>query len=153
MLIFVDYLKINYKSIDSFKDKRWRQLGVFKLHLLIGSSSSLNPLLKMWTLFCEDSKRPASVCIHRYFMSPAVEPWSWFMSLLHWSHGLLSFRAMSHLINRPVALWQTPSVRISTSEWPHPLLISSSIIPIESCQVSCRPRLPSTRWPTDSPIR
>lgn len=128
--------------------------------MLLGMSCSwhslsfcLNPLLKIPTFFCEDSKRPVPVCIHWHFMPAAVEPWSWFMSLLHWSHGLLSFRAMSHLIDRPVALWQTPSVRKSTSEWPHPLLISSSIIPIESCQVSCHPCLLSTSWPTDSPIR
>lgn len=39
---------------------------------------------------------------------------------VHWSHGLLSFRAMSHLMDSTVALWQTPSVRKSTSGWPHP---------------------------------
>lgn len=56
----------------------------------------------------------------------------------------LSFRATSHFIDKSVARWQTLSVRKSTSGWPHPLLMSSSIIPIGSCQVSCHPCLAST---------
>lgn len=67
------------------------------------------------------------------------------MDLVHVCAKLeLSFRAMFHFIDKSVARWQTLSVRKSTSGWPHPLLMSSSIIPIGSCQVSCHPCLAST---------
>lgn len=72
---------------------------------------------------------------------PIISTGTWY--LLQWDDGavscytgnigLLSFRVMFHLIDSPVSLWQAPNIRKSTSEWPHPLLTASSIIPIESC--------------------
>lgn len=52
----------------------------------------------------------------------------------------------SHLGPRPTSLTRLQladrlSVRKSTSGWPHPPLVSSSIIPTGSCQVNCHPCL------------
>lgn len=61
------------------------------------------------------------------------------MSSLHWSHRLLSFTNRSHITDRPGLYWQTPSVRKSTSGWPHPIFISSSIIPLSAARSAVTP--------------